>query len=214
MRLPSQELAPALTYGRLESERAFPSSSEFEDHLRPHLPEMLRVARGMLRGSGDDLAWDAVQEVLLRLWRRGTLLPAEEAGRVLRHLTACECKHQMRTRLRRRDHEERAQDVREDDEGRQDPAGAAARGELAAQIAEALSELRPELRQAFELYELQGLDYAAIAAHVDVPVGTVRSRLSRARAALREALHANCPFCGETLVEPAKQLSSQQEEAA
>jgi RNA polymerase sigma-70 factor (ECF subfamily) len=55
-------------------------------------------------------------------------------------------------------------------------------------IERAVAELAPEFRAAFLLREYHGLDYDEIARALDVDLGTVKSRLSRARAALREAL--------------------------
>ncbi len=52
----------------------------------------------------------------------------------------------------------------------------------------ALAELEPEQRELLLLREFENLDYHAIALHLDVPEGTVKSRLNRARAALRERL--------------------------
>jgi RNA polymerase sigma-70 factor (ECF subfamily) len=52
----------------------------------------------------------------------------------------------------------------------------------------AVLSLSPPLRAAFLLRELHGFDYADIAEALDVDLGTVKSRLSRARARLREAL--------------------------
>jgi len=64
-----------------------------------------------------------------------------------------------------------------------------ARGnELARAIRGALAELSPELRAAFLLREYHGLDYAEIARSLQIDLGTVKSRLSRARQALRERL--------------------------
>lgn len=55
-------------------------------------------------------------------------------------------------------------------------------------IERAVAELSPAYRGAFLLRELHGLDYAEIAEVLEIDVGTVKSRLSRARARLREAL--------------------------
>lgn len=62
------------------------------------------------------------------------------------------------------------------------------RRRLAAAIDRALVELAPEYRAAFLLRELHGLDYAEIARALDIDLGTVKSRLARARGALRAAL--------------------------
>jgi RNA polymerase sigma-70 factor, ECF subfamily len=64
----------------------------------------------------------------------------------------------------------------------------ALRKELVAAIEGALRELSPELRAAFVLREYHGLDYAEIARALAIDLGTVKSRLSRARAALRARL--------------------------
>ncbi len=55
-------------------------------------------------------------------------------------------------------------------------------------IEAAVLSLSPPLRAAFLLRELHGFDYADIAEALDVDLGTVKSRLSRARARLREVL--------------------------
>ena len=55
-------------------------------------------------------------------------------------------------------------------------------------IASAIGELPDTFRAAFLLRELHGLDYAEIAAALDIDLGTVKSRLSRARSRLRAVL--------------------------
>jgi RNA polymerase sigma-70 factor (ECF subfamily) len=69
-----------------------------------------------------------------------------------------------------------------------DPATAAAEVELGAAIAKAVVALPEPQRIAFVLREYHDLDYAEIASALDVDVGTIKSRLSRARAAVRDAL--------------------------
>jgi RNA polymerase sigma-70 factor (ECF subfamily) len=73
------------------------------------------------------------------------------------------------------------------------PGGAAAdeqaqRRALGAMIARAIEELAPDFRAVFVLREYEDRSLEEIAAALEIPVGTVQSRLGRARAALREAL--------------------------
>jgi len=62
------------------------------------------------------------------------------------------------------------------------------RAEIAAAVSRAVAALAPEYRAAFLLREYHELDYAEIAAALEIDLGTVKSRLSRARQALRAAL--------------------------
>ncbi len=59
-----------------------------------------------------------------------------------------------------------------------------------ARVRRALEELPPEFREVTVLRELEGLSYREIADVAGVPIGTVMSRLSRARARLQLALAA------------------------
>jgi RNA polymerase sigma-70 factor (ECF subfamily) len=60
--------------------------------------------------------------------------------------------------------------------------------DTARRLRAALAALPEEQRAVIALREWEGLEYEEIAAIEGVPVGTVRSRLARARVALREAL--------------------------
>ncbi len=74
-----------------------------------------------------------------------------------------------------------------------DPATAVAELELGAAIASAVLELPEAQRIAFVLREYHDLDYGEIAKVLEVDVGTVKSRLSRARAAVRATLSRALP---------------------
>ena len=66
-------------------------------------------------------------------------------------------------------------------------------GNLGDDIIGALADLPPEYRAAVVLSDIEGLSYEEIAATLGIKMGTVRSRLSRARAKLREALAHRAP---------------------
>jgi RNA polymerase sigma-70 factor, ECF subfamily len=75
-----------------------------------------------------------------------------------------------------------------DASGRSDPSLPTQRAEEDALIQKALSELTPEFRSVVVLKDLDGLRYEEIADVLGIPVGTVRSRLHRARGELKERL--------------------------
>ena len=68
------------------------------------------------------------------------------------------------------------------------PGEAAERSDEDAQLLSAMQRLSPEHRSVLVLKDLEGQKYEDIAAILDVPIGTVRSRLHRARLELRDLL--------------------------
>ena len=60
--------------------------------------------------------------------------------------------------------------------------------EIKAEVGRVIRELPDDLRQAITLRELEGLSYEEIAEAMDCPIGTVRSRIFRARAAIDEVV--------------------------
>ncbi|MFQ5590737.1 MAG: RNA polymerase sigma factor [Phycisphaerae bacterium] len=74
------------------------------------------------------------------------------------------------------------------DDSSEDPSGAAARAELHGRMALALQELHDDYRAVVVLRDIEGLDYSEISEVLQIPVGTVRSRLYRGRMALRETV--------------------------
>jgi len=68
------------------------------------------------------------------------------------------------------------------------PEGLALTDEIRETVSRAIEELPPDLRTAIMLRELEGMSYEDIAATMDCPVGTVRSRIFRAQAAIDKEL--------------------------
>lgn len=66
------------------------------------------------------------------------------------------------------------------------------------ELSRALQTLDPEIRATMALRHVVGLDYAEIARTLGVPIGTVRSRLSRGREALRGLLGEHAPGGGNS----------------
>ncbi|MGQ0530797.1 MAG: RNA polymerase sigma factor RpoE [Panacagrimonas sp.] len=60
--------------------------------------------------------------------------------------------------------------------------------EIKRKVGETIAKLPPDLRQAITLRELEGLSYEEIAEAMDCPIGTVRSRIFRAREAIDAVL--------------------------
>ncbi|MCK6481275.1 MAG: sigma-70 family RNA polymerase sigma factor [Planctomycetes bacterium] len=69
-----------------------------------------------------------------------------------------------------------------------EPSERASVHEEAGRIREALEDLPEGLRQVFELGEIQGLKYTEVGSILDIPVGTVKSRMHAAIQRLRQAL--------------------------
>lgn len=75
-----------------------------------------------------------------------------------------------------------------------DPQEAVLGREFAEVAAAAIAALDPHYRDALVLRDVEGMDYADIAAILEVPVGTVKSRIHRARSELQRRLQ---PYVGE-----------------
>jgi RNA polymerase sigma-70 factor (ECF subfamily) len=145
-------------------------------------------------GNRDD-ALDLSQDVFLRVFRTLSSFRGQSALRTWIYRIVV---NQARNRQRwwRRRH--RAEQVSLDDylrnfgdlEARQDilPDRLLASKETAAKIWQAMDRLSFEQRTALILREVDGLRYDEIAYSLDIAVGTVKSRLTRARQALRAEL--------------------------
>jgi RNA polymerase sigma-70 factor (ECF subfamily) len=128
-----------------------------------------------------DAADDLVQETYLRALRALPAYRAEASGRTwLLAIARRACADALRDRTRRRRQRQRI------------PAAVVDRPDASRQVElELLVEvLDPDRREAFVLTQLIGCSYEEAAAACDVPIGTIRSRVARARADLAIALRA------------------------
>jgi RNA polymerase sigma-70 factor (ECF subfamily) len=133
--------------------------------------------------DGEDLA----QETFLRVFRAARDFDPDGPA-TLKSWILCIARRLCHDRAR---HTRRGVEVAVDaDAG--DPSGGPeeqlASARLGERLRAAIAALPEDQRAAIALREWEGLDYEEIAAIEGVPVGTVRSRLARARAALRDAL--------------------------
>jgi RNA polymerase sigma-70 factor, ECF subfamily len=157
----------------------------WEDVARSHGRFIYTVAY-RLTGDHDD-AQDLVQEVLLRV-RRGleTYEPGSLEGWLSRITTNAFLDEVRRRRRRPLEVVPDLPDlVLATDE---EPDAALARTRLPEDLQRALLALPPDYRAAVVLSDVVGLDYAQVADALHLPPGTVRSRIHRGRARLREVL--------------------------
>ncbi|MFH1568240.1 MAG: sigma-70 family RNA polymerase sigma factor [Gemmatimonadota bacterium] len=136
------------------------------------------LCRGMAGSTWDaqDLAHDAFVEAWLRL---SSLRDPARFAPWLRTLTLNLCRMWHRERKRERE------GLAEVEAGAREPA---AEGDLLGRLSDGLARLSSDHRLALALHYGEGLSYEQIAAFLEVPVGTVMSRLHRARAGLKERM--------------------------
>jgi len=146
--------------------------------IRSTQAEVWRMARHLV---GPEDADDVTQDVFVRAWRALPSYRGDAGARTwLLSIARRACADAVRARTRRRRLRARldAQPTR--------PGPADSATELHALI----SGLPPDRREAFVLTQIVGCSYAEAAAVTGVPVGTVRSRVARARESLVEAVRA------------------------
>lgn len=151
----------------------------------PHCRRRAHAVARRLLGC-DHLAADVVQEASVALWRQ-PVAPQDGEAWLLRAVVL-RCRQLRRTLARRHRHESCAAETCTLHAGCDNPLHHAYAHELGERLAQAVQQLPAEQRTAFELHAVTGLDYRGLAARLALPVGTVRSRLHRARRALQVAL--------------------------
>ena len=148
-----------------------------------------------------EAAADAAQQAFISAFRHLGDLRGESFRSWLLRIVANACMDELRRRKRRPSVS--LEELSGDEEGgnreetlrvladpAEGPEAAAIRADLRAGLEECLSRLTPDARATILLADVHALDYADVARALRIALGTVKSRIARARADLRECLQA------------------------
>jgi RNA polymerase sigma-70 factor (ECF subfamily) len=172
---------------------AAPETGEsFDTVVVPHLGAGYRLARWLMRDA--DVADDVVQEASLRAFRYFRTFAGGDGRAWFLRIVRNTCYAWRRHDQASSDpfDEERHSNARP----QSDPETLLLQTDDASLIARALSSLPDHFHQLLVLRELEGLSYRELSDVIGIPMGTVMSRLSRAREALRLALGTEVPQPG------------------
>jgi RNA polymerase sigma factor (sigma-70 family) len=160
--------------------------ASFEEAVLPHLDAAYNLARWLTRNETD--AEDVVQEATLRAFRYFGGFHHDREGRPwLLGIVRNTCytwmqqnrAHELLTPLDE-SHDLESQDL--------SPEALLLQNADKQMVRQALEELPVEFREVMVLRELEGMSYKEIAGIIDLPLGTVMSRLARARKRLQKSL--------------------------
>lgn len=148
----------------------------FEMLVTAQTDTMYRVSMSMLRNEQD--AQDAVQEAILLAYRgRNKLRHEEYFGTWLIRILINVCKKELRQRTRRADIGEGLPDIA----SRDNPY-------ISVEIGEAIDSLPEKIRITVVLFYIEDYSVKEIKDILRIPEGTVKSRLSKGRALLKDML--------------------------
>ncbi len=169
-------MKPSFQHGEHPARRPL-SESKLRRIMQEQGPRLLSLARGVVRDT--HIAEDIVQESFVKLWRQ----PPEAHAAIASWLRTTVVRASI-DRLRKR--QAKPSETLNPSAPESPPVADAQ--EQARRIEEAMERLDPEKRAVLLLRAREQLPYEAIAAALDIPVGTVMSRLARARKALLHEL--------------------------
>ncbi len=159
----------------------------FESEALPHLDTLYRVA---LRLTGEPAAADdLVQDTMFRALRAwGSFRPGSNARAWLVTILRNQFINGWRSAKRTPSGVDMDAIPEPSDPKDPDPEGRFFSELVDEEVLQAIDELPDEFREVLILSDMEGLPYAEIAASLEIPVGTVKSRLFRARRILQGRL--------------------------
>ena len=175
-------------------------NSAFEQLLLLHQKKVYNLCLRM--SANPDDALDLSQEAFLKAWKNLSQYQFEASFSTwLFRLTSNVCIDFLR-RKKRRQETSLTETYEDSDEGAEFsipdtqplPEQQAITNETKIELAQAMARLAPDHREILQLRVIEGLAYEQIADILDIRVGTVKSRLARARLALRKILKAGNYF--------------------
>jgi RNA polymerase sigma-70 factor (ECF subfamily) len=165
-------------------------ASDFEAMVLPHLHAAYNLARWLVRD--EHAAEDVVQSAFLRAFRYFDAMRGDDARPWLLGIVRNNCYtwlEEQRLLPEVELDEQLAETLPASPDGiGQSPEAALDHKRIRQQVDAAIAALPPPFREVVVLRELEDLSYADIARIAGVPIGTVMSRLARARAQLKLAL--------------------------
>jgi RNA polymerase sigma-70 factor, ECF subfamily len=157
----------------------------FDELVRRYAPRLHAVASRIV---GREEAFDVVQDGFLNAYRAIGNFREEAQFSTWVHRIVLNCAYaSLRRNPNARNDLEIPLEVISD---QVTPLEVAENRDLRGALERALQQIKPEFRETFTLVEFGGLDYAGVAEVLEVQVGTIKSRMSRAREALRGILEA------------------------
>jgi RNA polymerase sigma-70 factor (ECF subfamily) len=176
---------------------AYDPNREFERLLRPHLDRLYRFAHRLTTSRTD--AEDLFQEVLAKIYARLDEIPElQDTGswlcRVMYNLYIDQQRRFIRRRLVSVEENRLPGESVESCAGGEDPTIVAQRAEDIMHLDRALSVLSDEQRLILMLHDVEGYTLKEIQGFTEEPMGTLKSRLHRARARLREIVADDATF--------------------
>src|SRR5712691_6793015 len=163
----------------------------FEEVVLPHLDAAFNYARWLTKSDAD--AEDVVQDAYVRALRFFSSLRGDDARSWLFTIVRNTWYGRF-TRAARPNQPTVYDDMKHDrpDDGL-DPEALVMQQQAVEKVQRAVQELPTDFREMIVLRELEGLSYKQIAVVVGIPIGTVMSRLARARERLQAILRPSAP---------------------
>lgn len=165
---------------------------ELQSVVEDHYQNLYRFAMSLTRSSDD--AWDLTQEAFLRLAKKRSSIRSAAAVKSWLYTTLYREFLRIAKRGKRFDswEESAPPEVIENESSKQ------VRSAEARDVMDSLMELKDGYRQVVSLYYLESYSYKEIASILEIPIGTVMSRLARGKELLRAQLTK--PKTSETVI--------------